>query len=279
MSGCQGRLEAVFRAQKDGFGSMQPAVVVTGASAGLGVEFARLAVAEGSKTVLIARSIDDLERLAADIDPSRTSTVALGIDLAAPDAGETVARELKARDLYCHILINNAGFGLFGDAVELDRRSQLGIIDVNICAATDLMLRFLPEMVERKGGRILNVGSVAGFVPGPRMAVYFASKAYLVSLSQALLQEVRGTGVTVTCLCPGPLRTPFLTRAGAQQVRLFKLLRKLSANEVARSGWDAMNAGRALCVPGFGNKAVIAMTRFVSRGTVLAIVERLQRRR
>jgi hypothetical protein len=258
---------------------MQPAVVVTGASSGLGVEFARLAVAEGSKTVLIARSTDDLARLAAEIDPSGQLTVALGIDLAAPDAGETIARELDARGLYCHTLINNAGFGLFGDAVELDRGRQLGIIAVNIRAATDLMLRFLPDMVERKAGRILNVGSVAGFAPGPQMAVYFASKAYLVSLSQALMRESMGTGVTVTCLCPGPLRTPFLNRAGAGEVRLFKLLRKLPVVEVARSGWEAMKAGRTLCVPGIGTRAAIAATRFSSRGWVLAMMARLQRGR
>jgi short-subunit dehydrogenase len=258
---------------------MQPAVVVTGASSGLGVEFARLAAAEGSKTVLIARNIGDLQRLAAEIDPSGESAVALGIDLAAADAGQTVAHELTARGLYCHTLINNAGFGLFGDAVELDRAGQLAIIAVNIRAATDIMLRFLPDMVERKAGRILNVASVAGFAPGPRMAVYFASKAYLVSLSQALLRETMGTGVTVTCLCPGPLRTQLLTRAGAQQARLFKLLRKLPVDEVARDGWEAMKAGRALCIPGIGTKMAIAMTRFVPRGAVLALVTRLQRGR
>jgi short-subunit dehydrogenase len=256
---------------------MQPAVVVTGASSGLGVEFARLAVAEGSKTVMIARNIDDLQRLADEIDPSGQLTVVLGIDLAAPDAGETLSRELTVRGLYCDTLVNDAGFGLFGAAVELDRGQQLGIIAVNIGAVTDLMLRFLPGMAERKGGRILNVASVAGFAPGPQMAVYFASKAYLVSLSQALMRESRGTGVTVTCLCPGPLRTPFLTRAGAQQVRSFKVLRKLPVDEVARAGWEAMKAGRRLCVPGIGTKAAIAATRFVPRGLVLAVMTRLQR--
>ncbi len=258
---------------------MQPAVVVTGASSGLGSEFARLAVAEGSKTVLIARNIVELERLAAEIDPQRQLTVAIGVDLSASDAGDTIARELNGCGLYCHTLVNNAGFGLFGDAVELDRSRQLGIIQVNIRAATDLMLRFLPDMIERKAGRILNVGSVAGFAPGPQMAVYFASKAYLVSLSQALMQEAGGTGVTVTCLCPGPLRTPFLERAGARQVRLFKLLRKLPVDEVARSGWEAMKAGRTLCVPGIGTRAAVVATRFAPRGLVLAIMARLQRGR
>jgi uncharacterized protein len=258
---------------------MQPAVVVTGASSGLGAEFARLAAGEGAKVVLIARSRPELDALAAKLDPSGRFTVVLSLDLAARGAGETVARELEALDLYCHILINNAGFGLFGDAVELDRERQLGVIDVNMRAATDLMLRFLPAMVGRRSGAVLNVGSIAGFAPGPRMALYFASKAYLVSISQALMQEVRGTGVTVTCLCPGPLRTPFLARAGADRVALFKLLRKLDAADVARAGWDAMKTGRALCVPGIDNKIAVMATRLLPRAALLAIVGRLQRKR
>lgn len=251
---------------------MQAAVVVTGASSGLGAEFARLAVAEGAKTVLIARNITDLERLTAEIDPSGERTVALGVDLAAADAGDTIARGLEAQGLYCDTLVNNAGLGLFGDAVELDRASQLGMIEVNIRATTDLMLRFLPGMIERKAGRILNVASVAGFVPGPQMAVYFASKAYLISFSQALMQESMGTGATVTCLCPGPLRTEF-----APQMRLFDLLHKLPPDEVARRGWEAMKAGRRLCVTGIGTKAAVVMARFVPRALVLAWITRLQR--
>lgn len=256
---------------------MQPAVVVTGASSGLGMEFAKLAAAEGATVVLIARSRPELDALAADLDPSGQLTVVLGLDLAARDAGEVVARELETRDLYCHILVNNAGFGLFGEAVELDRARQLGIVDVNIRASTDLMLRFLPAMVARRSGAILNVASTAGFAPGPRMAVYFASKAYLISLSQALMQEVKGTGVTVTCLCPGPVRTPFLALAGADQTALSKLIKKLDAVDVARAGWKAMKAGRALCVPGIPNKVSVALIRIMPRGLMLAIVGYLQR--
>jgi uncharacterized protein len=257
---------------------MQPAVVITGASSGLGVEFAKLAAREGARVILIARSTPELNNLAAKIDPSGRSTVVLRIDLRAQDAGDVIARELEALDLYCHILINNAGFALFGDAVELDREHQLEIIDVNVRAATDLMLQFLPGMVTRKSGGILNVGSIAGFVAGPRMALYFASKAYLGSISQALMQEVRNAGVTVTCLCPGPVRTQFLGRAGADQVALFKLLRKLDAADVARAGWDAMKAGRTLCVPGIGNKIAVMGTRLLPRAALLAIIGRLQRK-
>ena len=258
---------------------MQPAIVITGASSGLGAEFAKLAAAEGAKVVLTARSRPELDLLAANIDRSGQLAVVLAFDLSAQDAGEVIARELEALDLYCHILVNNAGFGLFGDAVELDRERQLGIIDVNVRAATDLMLRFLPAMVARRSGAVLNVASVAGFAPGPRMALYFASKAYLISLSQALMQEVGDAGVTVTCLCPGPLRTPFLGRAGADRVALFKVLRKLDAADVARAGWDAMKAGRGLCIPGFGAKIAVMTTRLLPRAALLAIVGRLQRER
>jgi short-subunit dehydrogenase len=236
-----------------------------------------LAAAEGAKVVLIARSRPELEALAANLDPSGLSAVVLSLDLSARDAGETIARELEARDLYCHILINNAGFGLYGEAVDLDRETQLGIAEVNIRAATDLMLRFLPAMVARGSGAILNVGSIAGFAPGPRMAVYFASKAYLLSISQALMQEVKGTGVTVTCLCPGPVRTPFLTRAGADKIALFKLLPKFDAIDVAAAGWQAMKAGRALCVPGIYNKISIVVTRMMPRSVTLALAGYLQR--
>lgn len=258
---------------------MQPAVVITGASSGLGAEFAKLAAADGAKVVLIARSRPELDLLAANIARSGQFAAVLALDLSAQDAGEVIARELEALDLYCHILVNNAGFGLFGEAAELDRERQFGIIDVNVRAATDLMLRFLPAMVARKSGAILNVGSVAGFVPGPRMAVYFASKAYLLSISQALMREVRDSGVTVTCLCPGPLRTPFLARAGAGETALFKGIHKLSADVAARAGWDAMKAGRALCIPGFGAKIAVITTRLLPRAAVLAIIGRLQRKR
>jgi uncharacterized protein len=258
---------------------MQPAIVITGASSGLGAEFAKLAAAEGAKVVLTARSRPELDMLAANIDRSGQLAVVLPLDLSGEDTGDVIARELEALDLYCHILVNNAGFGLFGDAVELDRERQLGIIDVNVRAATDLMLRFLPAMVARRSGAVLNVASVAGFAPGPRMALYFASKAYLISLSQALMQEVGDAGVTVTCLCPGPLRTPFLGRAGADRVALFKVLRKLDTADVARAGWEAMKARRALCIPGFGAKIAVMTTRLLPRAALLAIVGRLQRER
>lgn len=256
---------------------MQPAVVVTGASSGLGAEFVKLAVADGAKTVLIARSGPELYALAASLDPSGQSTVVLPMDLATADAGGVIACRLEELGLYCHLLVNNAGFGLYGEAAEQDRNRQLGIFDVNVRASTELILRFLLGMVARGKGGIINIGSIAGFVPGPQMAVYFASKAYLVSLSQALREEVSASGVSVTCLCPGPLETPFLNLARADKARLFKLLPKLNTAIVARAGWDAYKANSALCIPGFFNKVTVFITRLLPRGALLATVGYLQR--
>jgi hypothetical protein len=258
---------------------MQPAIVVTGASSGLGVEFARLAAGEDATVMLIARSRPELETLAAEIEASDRRALVLSLDLSAHDAGDAIERELQSRGLYCDVLVNNAGFGLLGDTATLDRERQLGIVDVNIRVATDLMLRFLPAMIARKRGRILNVASIAGFLPGPRMSLYYASKAYLLSLSQALAQENRQTGVTITCLCPGPLKTPFLTRAGASKVALFRLLPKLSASEAARAGWDAMLAGKTLCVPDLLTKFNVAVIGLTPRAVTLAVVGLLQRNR
>jgi hypothetical protein len=256
---------------------MQPAIVITGASSGLGAEFARLAAGEGATLVLVARSAAELVAMAQRFESAGQPAVALPLDLTTREAGETLARELAARDLYCDVLVNNAGYGLFGNTLELDRARQLGIVDLNIRAASELMLRFLPEMLQRKRGRILNISSVAGFTPGPRMALYYASKAYLTSLSQAVAAENRNSGVTVTCLCPGPVKTPFLTRAGATKAALFRLVPKQTAEEVARAGWAAMKAGRTVCIPGLLNKLNVLAIELMPRAAVLALVSLLQR--
>ena len=147
---------------------MQPAIVITGASSGLGVEFAKLAVGQGATLVLVARSTAELQALAQQLEAGGQRAVPLSLDLSDAGAGAVLARELAARELYCDVLINNAGYGLFGDTIALDRERQLGIIDLNVRAASDLMLRVLPEMLQRRRGRILNVSSVAGFAPGAR---------------------------------------------------------------------------------------------------------------
>ena len=258
---------------------MQPAIVITGASSGLGVEFAKLAVGQGATLVLVARSTAELEALAQQLEAGGQRAVPLSLDLSDAGAGAVLARELAARELYCDVLINNAGYGLFGDTIALDRERQLGIIDLNVRAASALMLRVLPEMLQRRRGRILNVSSVAGFAPGPRMALYYASKAYLTSLSQALAAENRNSGVTITCLCPGPVKTPFLSRAGANKADLFRLFPKQTAEEVARAGWAAMQAGETVCIPGLLNKINVALIGLMPRAAILALVSVLQRNR
>lgn len=258
---------------------MRPAIVITGASSGLGREFVRVAAGESAAVVLVARSEKDLTALARDIDPAGVRAYALCLDLTRREAGAELEEFLARRDLYCDILVNNAGCGLFGEATRLDRGAQLGIVDLNVRAATDLALRVLPGMVARGRGHVLNVSSTAAFYPGPRMALYYASKAYLLSMSEALWRETRGTGVTVTCLCPGPIKTPFFSRAEAGEVALFKLLPKLETSAVAHAGWQAMKAGRRLCVPGLINKMIVACARIVPRRAALEIASRLLRNR
>ena len=189
------------------------AIVVTGASSGIGAELARIAAREGREMVLVARSTVPLLALAAEIGSAGPQTHAVPLDLATPDAATRLGASLAERGLCCEVLVNNAGFGLVGAAAELDPARQLAILDVNLRSAAAMMLAALPGMVARGRGGILNVASAAAFVPGPGMAMYYASKAGLLSLSEALWAEARASGVAVTCLCPGPVRTPFMERA------------------------------------------------------------------
>jgi uncharacterized protein len=225
------------------------AVVVTGASGGIGREIAKVAAREGGPLVLIARSAATLAEAAEDVRQAGGEAFTLALDLAAGDASAEVERFLAAHNLVCGVLVNNAGYGLLGAAAALPRDEQLGMIDLNVRALTDLTLRFLPGMVARRRGGIINLASVASFLPGPYMALYYASKAFVRSFSEALSEELRGSGVTVTCVAPGPVATAFLTRAGAKRVRLFKALPKVTPEMVARSAWHGFKRGRRLVVP------------------------------
>lgn len=225
------------------------AVVVTGASGGIGREIAKLAAREGGPLVLIARSTDALADAAEEVRQAGGEPFTLAIDLSSRDAPAEVESFLAAQNLVCGVLVNNAGYGLLGAAATLPREEQMGIVDLNIRALTDLTLRFLPGMVARRRGGIINLASVASFLPGPYMALYYASKAFVRSFSEALSEELRGSGVTVTCVAPGPVATHFLARAGARQVRLFKALPKVTPEMVARSAWNGFKRGRRLVVP------------------------------
>ncbi len=252
--------------------------IVTGASGGIGADLARVLAREGRDLALVARDGARLAALAGEIERGgRPRPLVVPLDLARPDAGEKLAGELAAAGASPDILVNNAGFGLAGLAGDLDRAGQIEIVDLNIRALTGLTLRFLPEIVAARG-RVLNVASVAAFLPGPGMAVYYASKAFVVSFSDALSAELAGTGVTVTTLCPGVTRTGFQARAGVAG-GLLKALPGMSAMAVAEAGYRGMMAGRRRVVPGLTNKLLVAILPFVPGAILLPLMARVQARR
>src|SRR6266481_4028548 len=228
---------------------LKPAIVVTGASSGIGRELARIAAPDCSCMMLVARSQDALAKLAEELTSSGTSAHTLPIDLANSDAGDTIENALKERGLYCDVIVNNAGICLAGRAAELGRSEQMQLVDVNIRALTELTLRFLPGMVARGRGGVLNLGSIGSYMSAPNMAVYHASKAYVQSFSAALAAEVADTGVTVTCLSPGVVRTPLVDRLPLARTRLVKLAPRSNARDTARAGWRGFRAGKSLVIP------------------------------
>lgn len=256
-----------------------PAIVVTGASSGIGRELARVAAAEGCFMLLIGRSQEALGELAAELTARGARAVALSVDLADPDAGERIDAALRENGLYCDVLVNSAGYGLYGPAAELDRAAQLGILDVNARALTDLTLRFLPGMLARGRGGVINVGSLSAYFPGPNMALYYATKAYVRSFSDALHAEVAGTGVTVTGVNPGPVRTDFFGRSNAHVSHMSKLVSRLDASYVAQAGWRAFKAGRREVIPGLTHRILAFSARIAPRSWALWLNGLLLKRR
>jgi short-subunit dehydrogenase len=255
---------------------MKETALVTGASGGIGEDLARLIAAGGRDLVLLARSTDKLSALAGELTRAhKVAVTVLPADLSLPDAAARVARELADRQITVDILVNNAGFGTSGAFARGDSQELLRMLHVNILALTMLTRELLPAMLERRRGRVLNVASIAAFQPGPFMAGYYATKAYVLSLSEALSVETAGTGVTVTCLCPGPTHTGFQERAGMQKTRVFKVLRVMRSADVAREGYDAMMAGRSIVIPGLMNKITVQSVRVTPRAVVARIVKAL----
>ena len=252
--------------------------LITGASAGIGTELARVFASNGHRLALVARRADRLAALAAEIAAGGgTAPIVIVCDLEQPDAGDKIAAALAAEGVEVEFVVNNAGFGLFGNAIELDRAEQLGIIAVNIRAMTDLSLRFSDQLIRHRGG-ILNVGSIAGFLPGPGMAVYYASKAYVLSLSEALRAELAPCGVRVTALCPGPVPSEFQARAGYKPGFDSAIL-NISASDVARAGYRGLMANKRAVLPGLGIKIVPLLLRLFPRGFILWAVGHFQLRR
>lgn len=256
---------------------MQETALITGASSGIGLELARLAAADGCNLILVARSQDKLEELAAELRPQVEVTV-LPADLSRAQACSELVQELSDRGLSVDILVNNAGFATYGPLAETERQATLDMIAVNVTSLTDLTRLLLPAMLERKHGRILNLASTAAFQPGPLMSAYYATKAYVLSFSEGLSNEVADQGVSVTALCPGPTASGFQEAAGLGESKLFQG-KLASAAEVAAAGWKAMKSGETVFIPGARNWLMATVVRFLPRALVRRVVRRVQETR
>jgi uncharacterized protein len=246
-------------------------VLITGASGGIGYELAKLFARDHHNLVLVARSADRLAQVANELQTHGVTVKTIALDLAAPPAPKFLFDQLQREGVAIDILINNAGFGAFGELAQMPEQEVLGQIDLNIRALTELTRLFLPPMIARRSGRIMNVASTAAFQPGPLMAVYYATKAYVLSFSEAIANELRNTGVTVTCFCPGATHTDFAKRAGVENSRLFKKVGAMSAEKVALHGYRAVMEGRGLAISGTHNWLVAQSIRFAPRKLVTAI--------
>jgi short-subunit dehydrogenase len=257
-----------------------PVALITGASTGIGRELALIAAADGYDVALSARSPGALQAVAADIKGKtpRQAHVFPG-DLSRPDAARALFEDIGRAGIAVDVLVNNAGFGLLGRFWELSEDQQMQMVQLNIGALTQLTRLVLPGMIERRSGYVLNVGSTAAFQPGPLMAVYYASKAYVVSFSEAVHNEAKESGVRVCCLCPGATRTEFDKRAGMAGTKLFESGSVMTAAEVAQIGWKAMKAGKSLVVAGRLNAAMAFMTRFAPRQMAAGIARALQEKK
>jgi short-subunit dehydrogenase len=255
---------------------IKPVTLITGASAGIGAALAHEFSSNGHELVLVARRAEQLNKLAEVIETRGLSRPhIITADLSQKDAPGALADELQARSLEPNYVVNNAGFGLLGAAAETDRAGQLNMIDLNARALTDLSLRFIDSLKRHRGG-ILNVASVAAFMPGPGLAVYYATKAYVLSFSEALHHELKPSGVRVTALCPGPVETEFQTRAGIPQGYFPSILDR-SVERVAREGYRGLMAGKRVVIPGFPNRIAAFLPRLAPRGMVLAAMNRFRK--
>lgn len=254
--------------------------LITGASSGIGLQLSRQLAARGGIVVLSSRDATRLQTAVAQLrrEFPRTDFEVCSEDLSATGAAQRLSAWMRARELSPDLLINNAGLGVFGEFASSDPQDIAEMLNVNIVALTDLSRAFLPAMLERKSGAIMHVGSIAGFCPGPMMSVYYASKAYVSSFSLALREECAGTGIKVSCLCPGPVRTRFQTRAGLSASKLARST-LMEADVVAREGLRGLERNQALIVPGRGNKLFALGARHAPPTLVAALVKGIQKRK
>jgi len=257
----------------------QKTALITGASTGIGYELAKLFASDGFQVVLVARNAQKLAEVAKELEEQfHVSATIAPRDLALPSSPDELFRTLQHDGLQVDVLVNNAGFGTHGSFSESDLTQQLQMMQVNMVALSHLTKLFLPGMISRGWGKILNVASTAAFQPGPLMAVYYASKAFVVSFSEALANELGGTGVTVTVLCPGPTRTEFQKRAGVGEANLVTS-RIMDARTVARAGYRGLMAGKTVVIPGTGNQFLALLVKFMPRTVVTQVVRGIQEKR
>jgi len=246
--------------------------LITGASGGIGYELGKLFARDHYDLVLLARSSAKLSQVAEELQGQHGISVKIiPLDLTAAPAPQFLFDQLKREGIAVDVLVNNAGYGKLGEFAKISAEESLAQIQLNITALTHLTRLFVGPMLERRAGKILNVASTAGFQPGPLMAVYYATKAYVISFSEALANELSGSGVTVTCLCPGPTDTAFQGRAGTEHTLLFRKSRPMSAEVVARDGHRGLMAGKTLVISGFRNWLLAEATRFGPRKLVTAV--------
>jgi short-subunit dehydrogenase len=258
---------------------MNKTALITGASSGIGWELAKLFAADGYDLVLAARNEDKLLELAEIVkEGNAIEARVLTCDLSDPGVPESVYEFLAMENISIDVLVNNAGFGVFGDFAGADWKALQDMMQVNMTSLVELTHRFLPGMIERGWGRVLNVASTAAFQPGPLMNIYYASKAFVLHFSEALGEELRGTGVAVTAFCPGLTRTDFHNRAG---IKKFGTLERvyMPADGVARIGYEGMKSGKSIVIPGLTNRLMVRGVRFAPRRWVTKSVARLQKGR
>jgi len=261
-------------------GSSRRTALITGGSGGIGLELAKVLARNGFDIVLVARKRDALEAAAGQLEGKfNINAHVFAADLRRQEAPQAIFDFLRNENVPIEVLVNNAGFGLGGEFADTDLDRELEMIQVNIAALTQLTKLFLPAMIKRKSGKILNVASTAAFQPGPLMSVYYATKAYVLSFSEALAEELRETGVTVTALCPGPTKTDFAATAQVGQSRLFTLFGVADAASVAEFGFQAMMQGKRVAIPGIRNKLVAESHRFFPRNLVTRVARMAQEKR
>lgn len=253
-------------------------VLITGASGGIGLEFAKVFAREGCDLILIVRTEDKLNDLARELQAKYgTKSRVMAQDLAAPSAPDAIFKTLQADGVQVDILVNNAGFATYGHFVDIDLTTELQEMQLNIITLTHLTKLFLKPMIERHNGKILNLASTAAFQPGPLMAVYYATKAYVLSFSEAIAREVEGTGVTVTALCPGPTESGFQKRADMGESKLVQS-GLMSVSTVVEQGYQGLMQGKTVVIPGLTNRLGILIPRFLPRSMVTNIIMNMQGR-